>query len=60
MNDYSMRGSGVYAREVTYAHLCETEGCTFDGVIDTIANDWGSIEFDCPGCGTNYFITPEE
>jgi hypothetical protein len=52
----SMRGSGIYAQEVSYDEfVCENEDCEkTNEASDTTTDDWGNYEVVCEFCGSVY------
>jgi hypothetical protein len=52
----SMRGSGIYASEVSYsAFTCENEECGKEnGDGETVTDDWGNYTVECEFCGSTY------
>ncbi len=54
--DGSMRGSGIYAEEVSYDEFeCENEECgKTNQANDTATDDWGNYEIRCEFCGSLY------
>ncbi len=52
----SMRGSGIYAQEVSYDEfVCENEDCgKTNEAGQTITNDWGDYSIECEVCGSLY------
>lgn len=52
----SMRGSGIYAQEVSYDEFtCENEDCGKDNPAgDTVTDDWGNYSIECEFCGKVY------
>jgi hypothetical protein len=54
--DGSMRGSGIYAQEVSYDEFdCENEECGKTNSADVATtDDWGNYEIVCEFCGSLY------
>jgi hypothetical protein len=52
----SMRGSGIYAQEVSYDEfVCENKECGETNSADTATtDDWGNYEITCEFCGSVY------
>ena len=52
----SMRGSGIYAQEVSYDEfVCENEDCEKTNEAgETATDDWGNYEVRCEFCGSLY------
>ena len=52
----SMRGSGIYAQEVSYDEfVCENEECEKTNEAgETATDDWGNYEIVCEFCGSVY------
>lgn len=52
----SMRGSGIYASEVSYEEFeCESEECgKTNPAGETTTDDWGNYSVECEFCGMTY------
>lgn len=52
----SMRGSGIYAQEVSYDEfVCENEECGKTNSADVATtDDWGNYSVECEFCGVTY------
>jgi hypothetical protein len=52
----SMRGSGIYAQEVSYDEFdCENKECGETNSADTATtDDWGNYSVECKSCGVAY------
>ena len=55
--DGSMMGSGIYAKEVSYAEFeCENEECLKEnGAGETTTDDYGNYSVECEFCGSTYY-----